>query len=151
MVIIRFTETTQQTQRASNNAVHSLLCHTPMQSISCFSFLPLIYKHSKSAGALLLHAESHMGPLIRGKSELKWHTHKARAVSCFTMASARSQELGQGVLTVELNKTFPNSVSLLDCVCICMCSNLTSSLLIHILHGNHIEPKCQQKTEGLLV
>lgn len=89
-----------------------------MQSKSCFYILLLIYKHSKSAGALLLHAESHMGPLIRGKSELKWHTHKARAASCFTMAAARSQELGQSVLAVELNKAFLDSVSLLDRVCV---------------------------------
>lgn len=82
----------------------SVLCHTVMQSVCCCSIRLLIYKHSKSAGALLLHAESHMGPLIRGKSELKWQAHKARAVSYFTMATARSQELGQGVLRVKLNK-----------------------------------------------
>lgn len=77
-VIIRFIETTQnkQKQRASNDAVPSLLCHILMQSVSCCSILLLIYKHSKSAGAQLLHAESHMGPLIRGKSELKWQAHK---------------------------------------------------------------------------
>lgn len=51
------------------------------------------YKHSKSAGALLLHAESHMGCLIRGKSELKWQAHKASAVSYFTMATAKNQQL----------------------------------------------------------
>lgn len=82
-----------------------LLCHTLMQG--CCSILLLIYKHSKSAGALLLHAESHMGPLIRGKSELKWQAHKARAVSCFTMAAARSQELGHGGLACRAEKGCP--------------------------------------------
>lgn len=64
--------------------------HTHMQSARCCSTLTHTSTRNQRELCYFMQKVT-WPPLIRGKAELKWQAHKARAVSCFTMTAAKSQ------------------------------------------------------------